>query len=198
MRHEEIEVKFILDDVPAMRQRLYAIGATLLTPRTYEDNLRLDTPDRQLARTGALLRLRRDQRHVLTYKAPALQEDSHFKVRQEYEVEVSDVETLGAIFAQLGLTPSWRYEKYRETFAYQDATVVLDEVPCGTFMEIEGSRDLIRSLAAMLGLDFASRLVASYGKIFDAVCRTYHLAVTDMTFENFRGLQIDLHACHLR
>src|SRR5207244_4459751 len=38
MRHEEIEVKFLIADLPAMRQRLMALGATLKTPRTYEDN----------------------------------------------------------------------------------------------------------------------------------------------------------------
>ena len=32
MRHEEIEVKFLIEDLVAMRQRLVALGATLTTP----------------------------------------------------------------------------------------------------------------------------------------------------------------------
>ena len=47
MSHEEIEVKFLLDDLTAMRQRLLSMGATLATPRTYEDNLCFDTPDQR-------------------------------------------------------------------------------------------------------------------------------------------------------
>ena len=47
MRHEETEVKFLVEDLVAMRQRLVALGATLTTPRTYEENLLFDTPDAQ-------------------------------------------------------------------------------------------------------------------------------------------------------
>jgi adenylate cyclase class 2 len=54
MRHEEIEVKFLIDDLAAMRQRLLALGARLKTPRTYEDNWLFDTPDAQLTRQGRL------------------------------------------------------------------------------------------------------------------------------------------------
>ena len=39
MNHEEIEVKFIIDDLQAMRQHIVTLGATLKTPRTYEDNI---------------------------------------------------------------------------------------------------------------------------------------------------------------
>jgi len=41
-------VKFLIEDLVAMRQRLVARGATLTTPRTYEENLLFDTPDAQL------------------------------------------------------------------------------------------------------------------------------------------------------
>src|SRR5712691_12201463 len=80
MRHEEIEVKFLIEDLPAMRQRLVALGATLTTPRTYEENLLFDTPDTQLRRQGRLLRLRRDRRNRITYKEPTIHNDPDFKV----------------------------------------------------------------------------------------------------------------------
>jgi adenylate cyclase class 2 len=197
MRHEEIEVKFIIDDLPTIRQRVLAMGARLKTPRTYEDNLRFDTPDRRLQQQGRLLRLRRDRRNVLTYKELAPVDDAEFKVRYEYETAVSDFAQTRIILEKLGFFPTLRYEKYRETFAYQGAEILLDEMPFGTFMEIEGSRERIRSIANRLGLDFEARLTASYGEIFDVVCATYKLAITDMTFENFQMLDIDLHACHL-
>src|SRR5262249_18570825 len=154
MRHEEIEVKFLIQDLPAMRQRLVALGATLTTPRTYEENLLFDTPDAQFRRQGRLLRLRRDHRNRITYKEPSVHNDRDFKIMQEYEIEVSDFAQAHAILAKLGFAPSLRFEKYRETFTYQEAEIVLDEVPFGTFMEIEGSQEDIRAIVTALGLDF--------------------------------------------
>ena len=198
MRHEEIEVKFLIEDLPAMRQRLVALGATLATPRTYEENLLFDTPDAQFRRQGRLLRLRRDQRNRITYKEPPAQNDPGFKIMQEYEIEVSDFGQAHAILTKLGFALALRFEKYRETFTYRGAEVVLDEVPFGTFMEIEGSQEAIRTIATALGLDFAARLVSSYVDIFDTVCTTYKLPATDITFEALRPLAIDLRACQLR
>jgi len=197
MRHEEIEVKFLLEDLPAMRQRLVALGATLSTPRTYEENLLFDTPDAQFRQQGRLLRLRRDRRNRITYKEPTTHNDLDFKIMQEYEIEVSDFAQAHAILAKLGFVQVLRFEKYRETFTYQDAEIVLDEVPFGTFMEIEASQEGIRALVTALDLDFATRLVSSYVDIFDAVCTTYSLPVTDITFAAFRSRDIDLHTCQL-
>lgn len=194
---EEIEVKFIIDDLTAMRQRLLTIGAVPTVPRTYEDNVRFDTPAQDLARQERLLRLRHDRRYVLTYKEPTPTEDPDFKVRREYEVDVSDGAQMQAILGKLGLVPVWRYEKYRETFLYQEAEIVLDDTPCGAFLEIEGGRDLIRTVAAALGLDFATRITASYAEIFEAVRTTYGLQCTDMTFDNFRALHVDVRTCRL-
>lgn len=197
MRHEEIEVKFLLEALPAMRQRLVALGATLSTPRTYEENLLFDTPDAQFRQQGRLLRLRRDRRNRITYKEPTTHNNLDFKIMQEYEVEVSDFAQAHAILAKLGFIQVLRFEKYRETFTYQEAEIVLDEVPFGTFMEIEASQEGIRALVTALGLDFAARLVSSYVDIFDAVCATYSLSATDITFEAFRSREIDLRTCQL-
>ena len=197
MNHEEIEVKFIIDDLPAMRRRVLAMGAHLTTPRTYEDNLCFDTPEQRLQQQERLLRLRRDRRSILTYKEPAPAADPDYKVRHEYEVEVGDFTQMRTILEKLGLMPTMRYEKYRETFLYQDAEILLDETPVGTFMEIEASRAAIRDIATRLELDFETRLTASYGNIFAAVRATYNLHMTDLTFENFRALNIDLHICNL-
>jgi adenylate cyclase class 2 len=198
MRHEEIEVKFLLEDLPAMRQRLVALGATLSTPRTYEENLLFDTPDAQFRQQGRLLRLRRDRRNRITYKEPTTHNDLDFKIMQEYEIEVSDFDQAYAMLTKLGFALALRFEKYRETFTHQGAEIVLDEVPFGTFMEIEGSQEAIRSIVTVLGLAFDTRLVSSYVDIFDTVCSTYKLPVTDITFEAFRSLAIDLRACQLR
>lgn len=197
MSHEEIEVKFIIDDLAAMRQRILAIGAAQKAPRTYEDNVMFDTPDRQLRQQGCLLRLRRDRHNIVTYKEPSLTGHRDFKVLHEYEVSVSDFAQMHTILEKVGLQPALRYEKYRETFTCKNAELLLDETPFGTFLEIEGPQETIRDLAAQLGIDFKTRLTAGYGEIFEAICTTYHLPMTDMTFDNFNLLNIDLHTCNL-
>ncbi len=166
-------------------------------PRTYEDNWCFDTPDQRFQQEDRLLRLRRDHRILLTYKEPPSTADTEFKVRQEYEIEVNDFEQARALVEKLGFAPSMRYEKYRETFRYQEAEILLDETPLGTFVEIEGSRESIDAIKTQLELDDANRLTASYGDIFEAVRTTYDLPFSDMTFDNFRDLSIDLHTCQL-
>jgi hypothetical protein len=70
-------------------------------------------------------------------------------------------------------------------------------VPFGTFIEIEGPQEAIRAIVTALELDFDARLVSSYVDIFDTVCTTYKLPVTDITFAAFRSLALDLRACQL-
>ena len=199
MQNEEIEVKFVLDDLPAMRRRVVGMGAVLKSPRAYEDNVTYDTAEGRLRQGGRLLRLRRagPARNVLTYKEPLPHEDADFKVRQEFEVVVSDFVQAQSIVERLGFAASMRYEKYRETFTYEGAEIVLDELPVGNFMEVEATREKIRAITAALGIDFAARLRGSYGDILEAVCAMYDLSLSDMTFDNFRHLTVDLHACHL-
>lgn len=111
MSYEEIEVKFLVDDLAALRQQVLALGATVATPCTYEDNLCFDTPDVRLEHQGRLLRLRRDHWNLLTYKEPPVTPDTVFKVRQEYEIEVSDFVQARALVEKLGFVPVLRYEK---------------------------------------------------------------------------------------
>ena len=195
--NEEIEVKFVVDDLVGMRRRVVELGATVKAARTYENNITFDTDEGRLRQSGRLLRLRRDRRNVLTYKEPLAREDAEFKVRKEFEVEVSDFAQALSIVERLGFAPSMRYEKYRETFSYHGAEILLDELPVGNFMEIEATRAEIRSISAALGLDFGTRLRGSYGDILQAVCDAYDLPLSDLTFENFGHLAVDLRACHL-
>ena len=196
-RNEEIEVKFVLDDLADMRRRVVELGAVVKAPRTYENNITFDTDGGELRHSGRLLRLRRDRRNVLTYKEPLAREDAEFKVRTEFEIEVSDFAQARTIVERLGFAPSMRYEKYRETFTYHGAEILLDELPVGNFMEIEAAREDIRRISAELGLDFGTRLRGSYGDILQAVCNAYDLPLCDLTFENFGHRAVDLHACNL-
>ncbi len=52
----------------------------------------------------------------------------------------------------LGYTPYFIYEKRRETFDLRGCEVMIDEMPYGWFLEIEGAADAIRARVGELGL----------------------------------------------
>lgn len=186
----EVEVKFHVADLNLFRQRLVEAGATLHKPRAYEQNLVFDTADHYLRRRLQLLRLRQDTHATLTLKSPApADRDSEAKVRHELEIEVSDFDIAAAIFEALGFLPQIIYEKYRETFHLGSLEVVLDELPFGNFVELEGDENAIQEASAMLGLSWAERILANYLTLFATVRVRYGLPFKDITFDNFAGLE---------
>lgn len=189
----EIEVKFLLDDLNAFRERMLAAGIRPTKPRTFERNVRFDNPWDGLARQGRLLRLRRDDGVRLTFKgAPPQPVASDVRVREELEVTVSDFDQMAAIFERLGFSPRQVYEKYRETFAGDGVEIVLDEMPFGVFVELEGQPDAIRATADQLGLDWNRRILDNYLALMQRLKQRYDLPFEDATFDNFDGLEVSL------
>ena len=133
----ETEVKLHTPDLAAVRRALEAAGAQLVTPRVFERNLRYDRADGSLSAAGVVLRLRQDEAVKLAYKADATMVDGIVS-RFEAETEVADFEAMDAILRRLGYEVALVYEKYRTTFELDDAEIVLDELPYGSFTEIEG------------------------------------------------------------
>jgi adenylate cyclase, class 2 len=187
----ETEVKFHLPDPAAVRNRLLALGAGSLG-RCCERNLRLDDPDRRLARARSLLRLRQDRACTLTFKSVAPEADPAFKQMVELEVQVSDFARMRALLAALGFQPVQTYEKWRESFRLDDTTFCLDELPYGHFLEIEGRREAIVAFGNRLGLQWEKRILLTYLDIFERLRRRYSLPFEDPTFERFKGLSVDL------
>ncbi|MCI0393863.1 MAG: class IV adenylate cyclase [Chloroflexi bacterium] len=189
----EVEVKFLLPDLAAFRQRLLAAGAILHTPRTYERNVRYDNAWNGLIRKGELLRLRQDQAARLTFKGVAQQDaSSEAKVRLELEIGVSDLATAAAILEHIGFEPRQVYEKYRETFTFGEVEVVLDEMPFGNFVELEGEEAAIRAAAAELELEWPRRILDNYLLLMARLKAHHNLPFDDLTFENFAGLNVSI------
>ena len=158
----ETELKVPVDDLAPVRRRLEALGAQLVHPSEREVNVLLDTPGRDLADSGRVLRLRTiGDRRRLTLKGQA-SFDGNIKTREELEIEVGDVETLQAIFQRLGFRPVLRYEKDREMWTSAGVTVTLDHTPMGDFVELEGPADELVQMAAHLGVDADDAVRDSY------------------------------------
>jgi len=181
----ETEIKFRVDDLAGLSQRLDAAGFRLQTPRAFESNVLYDTPDRKMRAHTEILRIRNYAgRCTVTHKRlpddrPG--EDIH-KHRIENESEVADGAALGQIFLSLGLVAAFRYEKWRAEWTDGEGHCVVDETPIGNYAELEGSAEWIDRAAARLCIDPAQYITLSYGRLFDLWREQHHSAAQDLTF----------------
>lgn len=189
----EVEVKFLLANLPDMRHKLLAAGAVLKKERVYERNIRFDTPDEALLQKWELLRLRQDTAVRITFKGPAIEDlTSEVKVREELELTVDDFDTAVTIFTRLGYHPIQVYEKYRETFQLGGVEIVFDEMPYGDFMELEGSESEIKTTAVAIGLDWDKRVLGNYLGLMAELKAFHSLPFDDLTFENFQDTAVSI------
>ncbi len=208
----EIEIKLRVQEKDALRARLKRIRAREISPRTFESNTLYDTPLQDLRRRGRLIRVRIERttassakkhpfeslKAVLTYKGPAprvrggstvaknrAKKGSHFKIKDEAEVSVTNPDNLARILHGLGLRPSFRYEKFRTTYALPAVPglkVELDETPVGTYLELEGPVAAIDRAARLLGYTRENYLTDTYGSLYLADCRKKGCKPGDMLF----------------
>jgi adenylate cyclase class 2 len=128
---------------------------------------------------NAVLRVRiTESRCVLTYKR-RLASESSYKEQLEYESEFSDDRSLREILYALGFKPRLIYEKNRHTWKLRNVEVVLDELPFGEYMEIEGSITDIAEAEMLLditGLEAENetypRLTSRLGTVVNGVCES--------------------------
>lgn len=178
----EREVKLRFDSPENARDAILKAGATPLHGRRLQEDFLLDTEDETLRRRRCVLRVRLENgKSRLTFKGPVQPAD--VKVREEIETVVGDGEVLLRVFEELGLHVWFRYQKYREEFAYEDVIASIDETPVGTFVELEGGEHGIEQLATALGRGHADYLLDSYRGLFLKLRDRYGLTGCDMVFE---------------
>jgi len=207
MQSAEIELKFPIDDLSGLQVRLATLGFHLDTPRTFEQNTLYDTPTRTLRQSKQILRLRRyGDLWTLTHKrqtTSASSDPTRYKIRVETETHVDDGPALGLIFETLGYAPVFRYEKFRTEWsqvtsmiggplflgfghipaAPTSAHLVLDETPIGNYAELEGPPAWIDEMLGRLGVDPATCLTDSYGRLFLAWKERTGSSAENLTFE---------------
>jgi adenylate cyclase class 2 len=189
-RGQETEAKFYVSNLEKIKTRLDELKARLNQPRVRETNLRFDLPDGSLRAQKRVLRLRHDTESKLTYKG-AGQNTNGVIDREEIEFVVEDFEQARKFLEALGYQKSLSYEKYRTTYQVNDTSIMLDELPYGDFVEIEGEADdRIRELAGKLGLNWNAAINNSYTGLFESVRNALKLSFPDLSFENFEGLHV--------
>lgn len=186
----ETEIKFRVEDVAALARRLAAAGFLLQTPRAFESNTLYDTADRKMRTRTEILRIRNYAgRWTLTHKrlpdvgpGPHPNQDRH-KHRIETETEVADGDALAEVFRSLGLTPAFRYEKWRTEWSDGEGHCVVDETPIGNYAELEGESAWIDRTSERLGIAASEHLTLSYGRLFEQWREKHPGAPEDLTFE---------------
>ena len=148
----EIEKKYRLtrELLEPLRLRLKEMGAEVVREEEFEENIIYTGPG--LDPRSRVLRLRRTRRGALfTFKERA-PSPSAVKRQREEETEVSDADALASILEALGYRAALVYEKRRATWKLSDTEVVIDELPFGLFLEIEGEESSILEAERLLGL----------------------------------------------
>ncbi|UCD89784.1 MAG: class IV adenylate cyclase [Desulfobacterales bacterium] len=191
MNHLEIEVKFYLSDISAIRYCIIELGAEN-RGQVFETNIRFEDDGKNLIRNKSLLRLRKDTKTTLTYKSEPRSKDNQYKIFRELEVEVSHFSTMKRILESLGFREEQRYEKRRETFILKDTLLCLDSMPYGDFLEIEGSKEQIKKLALQIGMRWEKRIVLNYLAIFDIIRKKTNVPYSKITFDNFKNINVNM------
>jgi adenylate cyclase, class 2 len=152
--------------------------------------LRIRTETQEPAKSKKSRMAKLEQRIVLTFKTPpdelnskegareVLPAHGRYKVREEVELIVSDSGAMRKIFEGLGLKGWFRYEKYRTTYELparhkwaQGLLIEVDEVPIGTFVELEGPPAAIDHAAKELGYSAKDYITKNYLVLYLEECR---------------------------
>lgn len=147
----EIEKKYRLTKKQReeVARRLLEIGAKP-EGEVFEENTLFGGDALELGR--CVLRLRRvGNMAILTYKERFPSTDS-IKRQREDETNIGDANAMEAILESLGFAPALVYEKRRTTWRLGAAEIVLDELPFGLFMEIEGPEAEIKKIERKLAI----------------------------------------------
>ncbi|MGZ9234559.1 MAG: class IV adenylate cyclase [Anaerolineales bacterium] len=187
---QETEAKFYVQDLGRIKAQLEQLDARLIQDRLLETNIRYDLPDASLLAEGRVIRLRRDTQVRLTYKS-AGNADQGVLSREEIEFVVEDFDKAKRFLEALGYQKLVYYEKYRATYELNETLVLLDELPYGNFIEIEGKTpQVIRMVADRLKLNWDTAVAMSYHTLFERLRTRLGLPFQDLSFANFAGLNV--------
>lgn len=148
----EIEKKYILSN--DQRKRVLAsleeFGAKYIGDDFEENTL---YSGGVLNEKHAVLRVRKTgDKTILTFKE-RLANTSGIKQQIEYETAVEKAQELEKIIESLGFEKTLVYEKRRQTWNFRAVEIVLDELPFGQYMEIEGSVMAITEAEMLLDIE---------------------------------------------
>ena len=160
----EIEKKYRLTNQQRtdLTRRLGEIGAHFWGEDFEENTLYEGGP---IDFNRSVLRLRRaSDTATLTYKE-RLTVNSDAKHQREEETKIGNPDAMQSILEAIGFSARVVYEKRRQTWQIDDTEVVVDELPFGLFLEIEGSEEGIATVEEKLGMSKLEVEPATYPQL---------------------------------
>jgi predicted adenylyl cyclase CyaB len=175
----EVELKSVVSDTPAARQRLEQAGGVLTFEGRLVD-LRYGDDAGRLLDADHVLRLRTYERdgvregHI-DWKGPTAYAGG-YKVREEVSTPVGDPDAAGRILENLGYRVIRAIERDIAQYTFEDAVVRFEKYPrMDELVEVEGPPEAIERAIAALGLpregfntdrlpDFVARYEARTGE----------------------------------
>lgn len=126
----EIETRILDINVDAIREKLRSISAVKVKEENQINSL-YDFPDRRLLNAKGYARLRtiedllnKETRYYMTTKKLISQEK--YKIMDENEILISDLNGGTGIFTALGLELVQSIKKYRESYQYKNTLIEID------------------------------------------------------------------------
>lgn len=167
----EYEAIFLNIDEQVLREKLAALGARCVKPRTLMRRLIFENG---ALPPGAWVRLR-DEGDAITLTLKQVADEDAIGGKREVSLTVSDFDVAAAFLELSGFTRRNYQENYREEWIRRsvDGEVIFDfdtwpDLP--TFLEIEGpDEESVRQAAAEFGLDFAAAEFGSSDAIYRKV-----------------------------
>ncbi|NSW53185.1 MAG: class IV adenylate cyclase [Anaerolineae bacterium] len=194
---QEMEGKWLIRDRDALVRRVEAAGGVRLHERVLEMNLRFDDAENLLQSRLQVLRLRMDHQARMTFKGPADYQDGVSR-RTEIEFTVSDFTAARHLLEALGYSVCFTYEKYRTEYRLGGCVIMLDELPLGHFVEIEGNKlEEIKTAADLLHLNWHAQAQLSYTALFTLYNQKTGRELRDLTFKAFSSLVVEPHQLEL-
>lgn len=196
----ETEVKIKVTDGASVYSRITGFTEGIVPLVQFEDDALYDFPDLRLFKAGSIFRLRKSsaavrdeagnfsakpdsEKYKLTWKGPSDTSRGNKEV-EELEFDIGEPAAMFGMLRSFGLTPLFRYQKFRSVFELNGVKIIYDETPMGLFLEIEGEADKIDETAGGLGFTRSEFISLDYYSLWRAYCRENNLPEGDMLFKD--------------
>ena len=165
----EVELKGVVADPAALRERLLAAGAREVYRGLLLD-ARYDLPSRELLAKDHVLRLRvyedaAGRRAVLDWKGPTSY-DTGYKVREEISTPCGDGVAMAEILARMGYVVIREIDREIEQYEVQRTACRVERYPrMDVLLEIEGEPEAIEAVITLVGMmraDFTSERLPDF------------------------------------
>lgn len=146
-----------------------------------EITTRYDTEDRHFECMGKYIRTMEGFKNTITLKEKVKDEFDFFE-RDQFDVEIDDIENMKIILKKIGLKPILKMEKYRLKWILNGVRINLDELPFGMYLEIHGSSSEIGETIERLNLNLCEKIPLSYWDIYQKHRKNYNITEENIIF----------------